>query len=223
MHPTAGTLLVTCLRRAARQVMSGVRLLHMGQCYKKESSQSAIALCLLIANLLSVGCHSSATAPRAAAGESMPQAQPSASPQVLDPTEGRSEALREVWRRFTASGQYRLAQKEEMHVPLAEIPYVYIWGDLAYGKRADADHLAVIVVDTTRNDDNRFGLVILSPPEGRRDYKVHWLYRDRDLSKTSVHIASGSFFVTEQLDDGSERTCMVHWYRSQNQFQCKQP
>ena len=189
----------------------------------KESSQSAIAICLLIANLLLAGCNSSATAPSVAAVETMPQAQPSASPQVLDPTEGRSEALREAWRQFTASGQYRLAQKEDMRIPIAEIPYVYIWGDLAYGKRAEDDHLAVIVVDATRNDKSRFGLVIFSPPEGRRDYTVHWLYRDHDLSKTSVNIASGSFFVTEHLDDGSEQTCIVHWYRSQNQFQCKQP
>jgi hypothetical protein len=187
----------------------------------KEGSQNALAICLLIANLLSAGCNSSATPPSVAAAGSMPQAQPSAAPPVLDPTEGRSEALREAWRRFTASGQYRLAQKEDMRFPT--MPYVYIWGDLAYRKRAEDDHLAAIVIDTARNDETRFSLVVFSPPEGSRDYKVHWLYRDRDLSRTSVSIASGSFFVTEHLDDGSERTCIVHWYRSQNQFQCKKP
>jgi hypothetical protein len=140
---------------------------------------------------------------------------------MRDPTANRSEALREAWQRFTSNGQHRLAQEEDIRFPTT--PYVYVWGDLAYGKRADDDHLAAIVVDTTRNDEHRFGLVIFSPPEGRQDYKVHWLYRDRDLSKTSVSQASGSFFVTEHLDNGSERTCIVHWYRSQQQFQCKRP
>ena len=185
----------------------------------KESSQNALAIFLLMANLISLGCNSSTTLPSTPAVESVPQAQTSSPPQ-LDPAENRSEALREAWRRFTASGQYRLAQEEDMRFPAMR--YVYIWADLAYGKRAEDDHLAAIVVDTTRNDENRFGLIIFSPPEGRRDYEVHWLYRDRDLSKTSVSQSSGTFFVTEHLDDGSEQNCIVHWYRSRQQFQCKQ-
>ena len=187
----------------------------------KETSKNALAIFLLLANLILSGCNSSVSPSSAAVIESVPQAQTSVSPRILDPTENRSEALREAWRQFTANGQYRLALPEDMRVPSTS--HVYIWGDLAYRKRGADDHLAAIVVNTTRSDENRFGLVIFSPPEGRRDYKVHWLYRDRDLSKTSLSQASGSFFVREHLDDGSERTCIVHWYRSQNQFQCKQP
>ncbi len=187
----------------------------------KEVFRNIFAAFLFLANLISSGCNAPVSPPSAAKIESVPQVQASASPQMLDPTENRSEALRDAWQRFTANGQYRLAQKEDMRFPT--MPYVYIWGDLAYRKRAKDDHLAAIVVDTTRNDENRFSLVIFSPPEGSRDYKVHWLYRDRDLSRTSVSIASGSFFVSERLDDGSEQTCIVYWYRSRQQFQCMQP
>ena len=196
-------------------------LLHLVRAMNSKGSRRALATCLLMSAVLSPGCHSSATLPGAAAVEIIPPPKTSASPRVLDPTEGRPEALREAWRRFTATGQYRLAQQEDMRI--TTMPYVSIWGDLAYRKRADGAHLAAIVVDTARNDENRFSLVVFSPPEGSRDYKAHWLYRDRDLSRTSVSIASGSFFVTEHLDDGSERTCIVHWYRSQNEFQCKKP
>ena len=53
-----------------------------------------------------------------------------------------TDGLRETWRRFTASGQYRLAQVSDMqfsdrakkgvarNIPANPIPFVYIWGDL---------------------------------------------------------------------------------------------
>ena len=199
-----------------------------------ESHRVLLAF-LMLGGAVSAGCNSSATPSGNASvhgkRESAPPVQ-AVERRVTDPTatgENDSEALRQAWRRLTASGQYRLAQKEDMRFSLAAIrtnevdyvPYVYIWGDLAYGKRVADDHLAAIVVDTTRNDENRFGLVIFSPPEGSRDYQLHWLYRDRDLSRTTVSRASGSFFVSDYPDDGSPRTCTVHWYRSRKQFECK--
>src|SRR5678815_3931660 len=82
-------------------------------------------------------------------------------------------------------------------------PYVYWWGAFA-----------VIVVDTKRQDDNRFGIILfLNPkdlfdePAGKGEpFKPVWLYRERDLSRTSLHQASGYWFITEHLDDGTGKT-----------------
>lgn len=145
-----------------------------------------------------------------------------------------TNGLRETWQRFTASGQYRLAQPSDMCFPnraeeaaslgLPEnpIPFTYIWGDLNYKKRVDDNHLAVIVVDTTKTDDNRFSLVIFSPPEGKKDaFETHWFYRDRDLSKTTISRASGSFYIAQYFDDGTRESCSVAWNPKQKQFECE--
>ncbi|HEX8456305.1 MAG TPA: hypothetical protein VF656_03205 [Pyrinomonadaceae bacterium] len=202
-----------------------------------SKSRHALVVFLILVSAVAAGCNSSATGSSSASApekkESAPPPPPEApKPRVTDPTttgESDSEALRKAWQRLTANGQYRLAQMEDMRFSEAAIRtneidhiyYVYIRGDLAYEKRVEDDHLAAIVVDTTRTDANRFGLVIFSPPEGSRDYKLHWLYRARDLSRTTVGRASGSFFVSEYLEDGSRQTCAVHWYRSRKQFECK--
>ena len=145
-----------------------------------------------------------------------------------------NDGLRETWRRFTASGQYRLAQTSDMRFPdrakevplrtLPEnpVPFVYIWGDLKYNKRIEDEHLAAIVVDTTKQHDNCFSLVIFSPPKGEEDvFETHWFYRDSDLSKTTVKRASGYFYVTEYFDDGTQKSCSVAWNPKRKQFECE--
>ncbi len=161
-------------------------------------------------------------------------ATPSAEPVTSLDANKFTEGLRETWQRFTANGQYRLAQTSDFRfperakegalrsLPANPIPFVYIWGDLNYKKRVADDHLAAIVVDTTKQDDNRFSLVIFSPPKGKEDvYETHWFYRDRDLSKTTVNRASGYFYVTEYFDDGTEKSCSVAWNPKQKQFECE--
>ena len=85
------------------------------------------------------------------------------------------------------------------------------------------DHLAAIVVDTTKTDDNRFSLIIFSPPKDRKgSFETHWLYRDRDLSKSTVGRQSGSAYVTEYLDDGTSKSCQVRWNKQRKLFLCEQ-
>lgn len=131
------------------------------------------------------------------------------------------EHLKPIWDEFTKSGQYRLAQHSEMQIPENILPYDYIWGDLGFDKRAEDNHLAAIVVDTTKTDDNKFGLVIFSPIKGTKDkYEINWLYRDKDLSKTTVNRASGEFYVAEYSDDGSRKSCSVNWNKKLKIFVC---
>jgi hypothetical protein len=178
--------------------------------------------CLLSALVL-FGCGTPAKQPEkfATAQVSTPaQTRPDASDSVYEPAGDfgkHSESLLLAWRSFTASGQYRIARKGET----ADSPYAYSWGDLNYPKRVEDDHFAAIIVDTTKSDANRFGLVIFSPPAGGSGYEAHWLYRDRDLSKASVHRASGDLYFTERVDDGSEKTCSVSWNRRLKRFECK--
>lgn len=204
--------------------------------------QKFIGSIVLFTATLLVACNSAASSsnetPKAESqskpAESEATVTPFAEPVTSFDENKFTDGLRETWRRFTASGQYRLAQPSDMRFPdraktaelrsLPEnpIPFVYIWGDLNYQKRAEDDHLAAIVVDTTRQDDNRFSLVIFSPPKDKREvFETHWFYQNRDLSKTTVSRASGSFFVTEYFDDGTQKSCSVVWNPKQKHFECE--
>lgn len=207
-----------------------------------NNCRNFIGVLLLFAATFSFACSSTATQPgevlKAEGQTETKQAEVNSNSSVEPITSidayKFSDSLEETWRRFTASGQYRLAQNSDMRFSdnakenlskngtSEPFPLVYIWGDLNYNKRVEDDHLAAIVVDTTKTDNNRFSLVIFSPPKGKKDvYETHWFYRNRDLSKTTVNRASGSFFVTEYLDDGTQKSCSVVWNTKQKQFECE--
>ncbi|HVE56844.1 MAG TPA: hypothetical protein VNB22_08445 [Pyrinomonadaceae bacterium] len=144
------------------------------------------------------------------------------------------ENIKTVWKNFVADGKYRLAQPFDMKFSEAAksqlpgqgkspiVPYEYIWGDLNFGKRIEDDHLAAIVVDTTKDGNDRFGLVIFSPVKNTKNkYDVNWLYHNADLSKTTVNRASGYFYVSTFSDDGSRKACSVKWDKKLNKFECK--
>lgn len=207
-----------------------------------SDSQKFIGLLLLLATTFSFACNLTTThsseVPKVDAQSEQSQPKANAIP-IVEPVTSLdankfTDDLRETWRRFTANGQYRLAQVSDMrfpdrskeavsrNIPENPIPFVYIWGDLNYQKRVNDDHLAVIVVDTAKQDDNRFSLVIFSPPKGKKGvFETHWFYRNRDLSKTTVNRASGYFYVTEYFDDGSYKACSVAWNPKQKQFECE--
>ena len=140
--------------------------------------------------------------------------------------------LKRKWKEFTASGQYRLAQISDMtfsEKAKNQLPgkgeltnfYDYAWGDLNYPKRIEDDHLAAIIVDTTKSDSDKFSLVLFSPIKGRKnEYEINWLYRDQDLSKTIVNRASGELYVTRFFDDGSQKSCSVKWNPKIKAFEC---
>jgi len=97
-------------------------------------------------------------------------------------------------------------------------PVVYWWGGTG-----------VIVVDTTRTDQNRFGLIVFMEPDNLYSnnlysnlyytpsskkskkktkpcpYEAVWLYKNKDLSRTGLEQASGYWFVFE-YDDSGKRT-----------------
>ena len=134
------------------------------------------------------------------------------------------DELKEAWRRFIEDGRYRLARLEDMQFSGGERVkslYDFPWGALGYDQIPGADHLAAIVVDTTRTDDARFGLVIFSAPKSEDGaYVAHWLYRERDLSRAGVIRVSGELSVSQYREDGSEAICHVRWDKRRKKYVC---
>jgi len=147
-------------------------------------------------------------------------------------TEGVPQGLKDGWQQFTADGRYRVAREEDFRFPeeakkviegidhRTKRPYMRILWDI--NENGDYNEFAAIVVETTKSDDARFGLVILSAPDGGSGlYKPHWVYQERDLSRTIMASASSRLSVESYLDDGTREACFVVWDRRQRRYFCK--
>jgi hypothetical protein len=141
--------------------------------------------------------------------------------------------MREAWRRFVQDGRYRLARLEDMKfgeaarrkLPLAEgkylVTYEFPWGELGYNQTPGAEHLAALVVDNTQPEGSRLGLVIFSSPKDKGGaYVPHWLRSRLDLSRVTLHRASGELYVHERRDDGTEGVCNVGWDKGRKAYVC---
>lgn len=111
-----------------------------------------------------------------------------ASLEITDPTccglaSSNCEGLAEAWRKFTESGQFRLARTDEMNFPESvkreratdwksvSRPFQYAWGRRGFD--TEKDHLVAIVVDTSRQDPERFSMVIFSCLSGSNEYRPY--------------------------------------------------
>jgi len=127
-------------------------------------------------------------------------------PAAKDPVcchEYTNDQLKQAWADFTRDGRYKMAR---------DSAYVYSWGDLGHPYEIGHKHLTVLVVDATKTEPNRYGVVIFTAPAGEGGrYKQYWLYRDRDTPNADLHGVSGYLFV-----DG----CSVRWKASRNVYVC---
>lgn len=185
-------------------------------------------LCLL----LLCCCGPSSTQQPPSPQEQIKQQPISEKPQPPDPTSSWREEVREAWSLFIKDGRYRMARPEDFRFPkttdgslresnfdkYADRPWVAWWGAFA-----------VIVVDNTRTDENRFGLILFVEPDDNRKFpggkkkpwKAAWLYLGRDLSRTWMEQASGYWFVFELGEDGSKKGCEVDWSERQRKYVCR--
>ena len=143
---------------------------------------------------------------------------------------GTPEAAEEAWRLFVRSNQYRVASKDDFHLSEAAkkvqpndlekaIAHPYVGGDINHD--GAFNDFAVIVVDTPRNETARFGLVIFNQTAERNgSYETHWLYHERDLSRTVLEWWSGGLAVREYRDDGSYQYCYVNWNQRTKEYSC---
>lgn len=197
---------------------------------------TTIFFCLLGLVLLTA-CGSAPVGQRAvdASAAQSPKPEPTAPSDLTSMPSGifdeNSERALEAWRMFTADGRYRVARAEDFKIPPAAmkqegdsitlaIKFAYVGEDI----NRDALHRdrAFMVVDTTRSDPARFGLVIFNEP---RDTKIlpepHWVYREKDLSRTVMFWASSELLLVEYHDNGSYDVCRVKWDRSRQEYSCK--
>ena len=216
-----------CRRQTCQSAVSVITLNGMSALPKMRLSMvyliSAVAL-------VSSSCKAQkprlAEAPKAAATPTPEQAvfwseDPTAS--VTD-----NEALRLAWKRFEKSQKYRLAKPSDRNLTAAAIartksdpatPSQLWWGTRGYRGFAGKDFLVAIVVDPSRSDSNRFGLVVLAAvaSEGK-DYKTYWVSREEDMGSYLISPASGSVFIECFRRDGSKETKLLTWLRSSRQF-----
>lgn len=145
--------------------------------------------------------------------------------EIRFPQENYPKELKAAWDHFVADGMYRMAQPDEFtEVARKHIDaYSGIYLPLLFDVNNDHgyDDFAVIVVNTAKTDDRRFSLVIFSAPkEEGRAFKLSWVLRDHDLSRIALSRASARLVVTEYHNDGTQKSCFVHWHANQKRYTC---
>lgn len=89
-----------------------------------------------------------------------------------------------------------------------------------YGEIAGAYGLALFVVDITKTELDRFGLIImLQRPRDR--YDVYWIFRDTDFSNLTLSRSSGSLFVRRSGANKEETVCRIEWVRAKGKWTCE--
>jgi len=123
--------------------------------------------------------------------------------------------MQRAWTRFEQSQKYRLAQPGETR----HSPFAIWWGAEAY--QGD-EFLIAIVVDPSRTDNNRYGLVVIGAPESDGGkYKAYWVEREKDLANCEISGLSGSLFFDCVRADGTKEGRSLAWFRSRRQFELK--
>ena len=167
-----------------------------------------------------------------------PTATPTATPGLAwssNPTDSTdNEALKVAWKKFESSQKYRLAKPSDRNLtsaalarinsngPHQGIPSISWWGVRGYRGFPNKDFLVAIVVDPSRTDPNRYGLVVLAAivSEGP-DYKPYWVSREEDMESYLISPASGSLFMECFRRDGTEQTKELSWDRNSRQFRLR--
>ena len=124
-------------------------------------------------------------------------------------TKERAAGLRRAWARVPRNSDYRVARSADF----GEARMVHNYGEIAgaYG-------LALMIVNKTKTNNDRFSLVIFIERPGDR-YSLYWIYRDRDLRASRLSRSSGSLFV--ETSEKSREVCRIQWTRSKGEWTCE--
>jgi hypothetical protein len=137
-----------------------------------------------------------------------------------------------AWHAFTQDGRYRWADQNDFRFPdWAKQQRSRLDVERAMKTPIQAGHIkgsyesievALIVVDTTRPDWNRYGIVIISERRKKpQKPEIKWLFRDRDLSRVQLDWSSGDTLgIAEYGDDGLRRHCFVKWDAKKRRYLC---
>jgi hypothetical protein len=83
-----------------------------------------------------------------------------------------------------------------------------------------------IVVDTTRDHAERFGLLIITADDNTKndsDEKddIHWVFRQKDLSHAAIGVSSGRVYLQEFREDGTYTSCDILWVEQKREYACE--
>lgn len=143
----------------------------------------------------------------------------------------QDERAAEAWRQFTVGGRYRIAKREDFHIPETVMKehfndpfftnkFAYVGGDFNRdGRLLDR---AFIVVDTRTTSKERFGLVVFNAPTVEDNLpSIHWVKKDQDLSKSVLSAATDVLSLTEYDEDGNHEVCNVQWDKKGAEYSCQ--
>ena len=176
------------------------------------------------------GCRSNqqVTSPKTASNTPTPtpeipvEPQPDINNWLADDADVRKDTgLKRAWARFERSQKYRIAQAEDLKTVIGQSPRSFLvwWGAEAY---RGPEFLVAILVDPSRTDPNRYGLVVIAAPESAGgQYKTYWVAREEDMSRYIISPASGSVFIARYGEDGTYDSKSLAWYRSRREFRLK--
>lgn len=206
-----------------RPVNSNVRCFRM---------KITLCLCVIIMIAFSLGCGSGSNAARTAPSPTpspIPDETVRAWPSAPYEYMSDNEPLKLAWKNFERSQNYRLAQPSERNLtpnaaarvksnsPHQIVPVINWWG--AHGYRGEKDFLIAIMIDPSRSDPRRYGLLVVAAvaSEGRH-YKPYWVLREEDMESYLLSPASGSVYIECFHRDGTEQTKELVWDRRSRQF-----
>jgi hypothetical protein len=146
-----------------------------------------------------------------------------------------NEGLKRAWQHFEQSQKYRLAQPSDLNLtrtaaariasnkPLQYMPILNWWGARGYRGAHTNDFVIAIVVDPSRSDAKRYGLVVIAAvaSEGAA-YKPYWVLREEEMESCLFSPASGSVFIECFRRDGADETKELIWDRMSRQFRLVQ-
>lgn len=162
------------------------------------------------------------------AGASPTQSPPAEGGNTTDVPSDRLMAY-ESWRRFAADGKYRLAGAQDFRFSEKTMSGAGIdlqrWVGLPlvngdFDEDGSARDAAMIVVDTTRHDPERFGLIIFNNMGDATSQPV-WVYRGRDLSKAMLGWSRDGLSLRQYGYDASFTLCHVKLDKRRNEYICK--
>lgn len=139
---------------------------------------------------------------------------------------------REAWQRFIQDGRFRMPEANSFKIPEAAKKDAYARIDIETATTrpfiiGDVNHdgfyqdIALIVEDSTNTSNERFSVIIFNEPaDGKTVPEPFWLYRDRDLSNTTLNWWSGGLSIRTYNDDGKYSLCYVNWDAKTKTYSC---
>ena len=142
-----------------------------------------------------------------------------------------NDGLKRPWQSFERNQKYRLGQPSDRNLtpaaatrvaannPNQIVPILNWWGARGYRGANTNDFVIAIMVDPSRTDPKRYGLVVIAAvaSEGR-GYKPYWVMREEDMESYLLSPASGSVFIECFHRDGTEETKELVWDTRSRQF-----